>query len=510
MKTNQKNLETALKILAMCSDPKASLDILSGVRILTQRTLGIVTLQTCNLETGMQTALQAEYGDGDESDFDVVINVKALKAMFGKSTPEAQIEITSQADGYSTVITTANSNRLPNRPGDDFPNIEIIYQTKKLLFGTWSHADLYDALEFCDRAISEDETRPHINSVMLEKGGKMISTDGHRMHIAKSGITDFGPYGSDLKRDSILIPAKASSILLKLLTDDPDEQFEIHGNEDSLRFEIGNYTFHCKNLVSTAEFPPYMQVLPDYMKPEKKVTSEFYVTLNTDSLFDAIKATRKAQGKDSVAEILVNGDFRIKADHPDKGETISTVEVIENTHKKEHYVFGIKLAYLFDGLDNFSDNTRIDCENSNSPIVITSADQQGDPDYIAMVMPCRISEATKEKVAAPDPANVGPMEEDSKMKKVINGKLYDTETAELIGTGGSNGRSRTDFQWCDESLYKTKNGRFFLAGYGGPMTRYSRGGEDIIPLTEKEALQWCEDAELHSDTIAQNFNIEEA
>lgn len=102
------------------------------------------------------------------------------------------------------------------------------------------------------------------------------------------------------------------------------------------------------------------------------------------------------------------------------------------------------------------------------------------------------------------------------MKQVIEGKLYNTATAEEIGSYW-NGRSQSDFRNVSESLYKTKSGRFFLAGSGGPMTKYSRpcgdmtgGGSGIIPLETEEARTWCEEHDIDSDTIAKYFTIEEA
>ena len=51
------------------------------------------------------------------------------------------------------------------------------------------------------------------------------------------------------------------------------------------------------------------------------------------------------------------------------------------------------------------------------------------------------------------------------MKKVINGKIYNTETATLIHQW-DNGR-RGDFSSCEEDLYRTKKGAFFIHGEGG-------------------------------------------
>jgi hypothetical protein len=101
------------------------------------------------------------------------------------------------------------------------------------------------------------------------------------------------------------------------------------------------------------------------------------------------------------------------------------------------------------------------------------------------------------------------------MRHVIEGKINDTETAEVIGEA-SQGTSN-DFSHYDEQLYRTKKGGWFLAGAGGPRSRWSRptgqnswsGGSGIVPLTPDEALAWLEQ---HNDaeTIERYFTLEEA
>jgi len=58
------------------------------------------------------------------------------------------------------------------------------------------------------------------------------------------------------------------------------------------------------------------------------------------------------------------------------------------------------------------------------------------------------------------------------MRKVIESKVYDTETAELIFEW-DNGCLGGDFNSCEEALYKTKKGAWFIAGSGWPMSRYA-------------------------------------
>lgn len=85
------------------------------------------------------------------------------------------------------------------------------------------------------------------------------------------------------------------------------------------------------------------------------------------------------------------------------------------------------------------------------------------------------------------------------MKKIINGKKYDTTTAKCMGEW-TNNASRSDFNWCSEMLYRKRTGEFFLYGEGGPMTRYAHCyedgnwgyGKDIIPLSYEDAQKLAE------------------
>ena len=93
------------------------------------------------------------------------------------------------------------------------------------------------------------------------------------------------------------------------------------------------------------------------------------------------------------------------------------------------------------------------------------------------------------------------------MKKVIKGKVYDTETADSLGRfyEGIKG----DFHYREEELFRTPKGAYFIEGSGHPYwsgrdiwkdeedngEAYDRWG--VIAVTEDEALSWME---RHGDT----------
>ena len=87
------------------------------------------------------------------------------------------------------------------------------------------------------------------------------------------------------------------------------------------------------------------------------------------------------------------------------------------------------------------------------------------------------------------------------MKKIIDGRKYDTDTAREVASSCSE-PDRGTFGWTRETLYRKRNGEFFMLGEGGPSSKYARQVEQcgwsegwrIMPMTYDEARRWAEDA----------------
>lgn len=84
------------------------------------------------------------------------------------------------------------------------------------------------------------------------------------------------------------------------------------------------------------------------------------------------------------------------------------------------------------------------------------------------------------------------------MKQVINGKFYNTETAQEI-CSYQYGYPR-DFDYILEELYRKKNGEFFLHTCGGPASRYRvktgcneySSSEQLMPIDIEKAKDFIE------------------
>jgi hypothetical protein len=88
------------------------------------------------------------------------------------------------------------------------------------------------------------------------------------------------------------------------------------------------------------------------------------------------------------------------------------------------------------------------------------------------------------------------------MKRIIGGKIYNTDTATRIAEF-SNGCYGGDFHKVEETLYRTKKGAWFLEYCGGALSKYSRslgnnsstGSHGLQALASDEAYAWLEERE---------------
>lgn len=101
------------------------------------------------------------------------------------------------------------------------------------------------------------------------------------------------------------------------------------------------------------------------------------------------------------------------------------------------------------------------------------------------------------------------------MKKVIRGRLYDTEKAGLIGKFYDEAKPGNDLDFYIEELYKKRTGEYFLYGRGNAGSKYSvwrgntaSGAEEIVPLTYAQAKEWAEKF-LPDDLYQKEFKVPE-
>lgn len=83
------------------------------------------------------------------------------------------------------------------------------------------------------------------------------------------------------------------------------------------------------------------------------------------------------------------------------------------------------------------------------------------------------------------------------MKKIMSGKLYDTELANKVVIA-DNGYEPNEPEYYQEILYKTNKGSYFLYAHGGIASKYAAHvgekavpGQTMIAMTEVKAKEWA-------------------
>lgn len=102
----------------------------------------------------------------------------------------------------------------------------------------------------------------------------------------------------------------------------------------------------------------------------------------------------------------------------------------------------------------------------------------------------------------------------SVVRRSIDSRMYDTAQAEVIAKYAYGKPGEPYYR--EETLYRAKNGGFFLGGIGGEHSYYAHlvgnrlvPGEDIIELRDDEARRWLED-QGQTEIIERIFGLDSA
>ncbi len=304
--------------------------------------------------------------------------VERLKAM-----PEGQVNL-SVTEGSTVIIRAVGAKRefrLRGMPGDDFPTLPKPDETATEL--NVSASILADLIGRTSFSISPDETRPHLNSALLEWEGtvaRMVTTDGHRLSKyevdvpgaeAKFGLLIPGKGIAELRRLCDELKAdKSAEATIKLLRGGPNLFFSFArpGEDSTLAIKLVD-----------AQFPPYQQVIPQ--------RSEHSIRVPRNAFVDSLRAMSIAASErtGSVKLSISNGTMRISSENPDSGDALDELPVEFNG---PDMTIGFNVRYLLDALGVLdSEDIKLGVSGELDPVVVQPASEAR---FLGIVMPMRI------------------------------------------------------------------------------------------------------------------------
>lgn len=376
----KKNLEKLLSRCQGVADKKSTMPVLANVLFTTSGDL--LTIAATDLQLTISGSIEAEVkrtGSVALPARDVHERVKAM--------PDGPIKITV-TNGSATTLQAVGSARrytVHGLPGSDFPTLPEPSANAASI--ELSVATLQKLVKRTIFSISNDETRPHLNSALFEcrasKGGapgtvRMVTTDGHRlskMELPLEGLA---------AETTMLIPHKAMQELRKLFDDVVDHRdttmVTIAQTGPNAFFQLGGIRFSVKLI--DAQFPPYEQVIPS--------ASERVVTAGRTALMDALKAVSLAASDRTygVKLAIAPNALRISSESPESGNGFDEIPV---DYDGPEITVGFNAQYLQHVLAamDVEDEVSLGLSGELDPAVVRPAGPTT-REFVAVVMPMRI------------------------------------------------------------------------------------------------------------------------
>lgn len=288
-----------------------------------------------------------------------------------KVMPDSDI-ILKTDDATSTLIINAKGSkrefRIKYLPGSDFPTLPQSPKTStKVSISANLLSSLIDRVAF---AMSVDDTRPHLNSMLLESTGEVlraVTTDGHRLSKVEVPFTD--------AKFTCLVSLRGTTELRKFCDNVTILDLHISASHMSAVSEDVNLSVKLVD----ASFPPYNQVIP--------ASSKHRIVANKMLFIDCIRAVSVANESRSgmLTMTISNGKFELSTRNESTSQATDEFAI---DYAGETLSFGSNGQYMIQALSAVEDaDIEIGLSGELDPIILQG---MSDKTTLEVVMPMRI------------------------------------------------------------------------------------------------------------------------
>lgn len=339
-----------LSLVERASDRKATMPLLGSVRIVVHAD-GTLELSATDLFVGLRGTVKAS---GKVTAGSLAVPARDLLERI-KAMPDGNLVVSSGDNGQLTIKSEGKARKfvVRSQPGEDFPSL-----ARQPTDGPSTKVPSKTLAALIDgviEAVSTDDTRPHLASVLVEWDGntlRMVTTDGHRLHKSEAET-------SSVNTLRMLIPRKGVQELRKVC--DSSDEVEVSQAGNTAFFTAG-FTLDVK--LTDAQFPPYDQVIP-------RVKEEMG-TISMKPFADAVRAVSVSSAKTTGCVILefVKGQSTVKvsAQSPDSGDASDEFE-LESEWTGKSVRTGFNFLYLLQAATAFGEqNPKVYCSAELEPM----------------------------------------------------------------------------------------------------------------------------------------------
>ncbi|MEK6549024.1 MAG: DNA polymerase III subunit beta [Nitrospirota bacterium] len=372
IKIARDELLTGLQRVQGIVEKRNTMPVLSNILLETKQD-GIELVAT-DLEIGVRGHYKADVQQAGS----VSLSARKLYELL-KEVAAGEITITTQENNWVQIQAGRSQFKIVGIAASEFPALPTIEREGRVAIPGSGLASLIRKTLF---AVGDNDARYILNGLLITLHSsdkkvtmKLVGTDGHRLAVAESDLTQSA--GTDLPKEiKAIIPRKAAQEIRRLLEEEEGEPL--------LGFTKNLVTFQRSGLFLTSRvmegtYPNYQQVIPK--ESAKKAAIE------RTALESALRrvAVLSKDKTNAVKVILQNGSITLHTSSPDVGEA---TEDLPAQYRGESLTTGFNARYLLDALAVMDgDTVNLEISSPLSPCVLKS---DGDPGFLCVVMPMKI------------------------------------------------------------------------------------------------------------------------
>ncbi len=366
--TEKTNFLEALQKTQSVVERKNTVQILSNVLLNLEK--NNLSFSATDLEVGIKIFLNVK----EENSGCITLSVKNLVELIKEMPEKKPIIFSLKENHWVEILCQKSIFNLAGSSANEFPKLPEFEGVNYFEVNTVLLKEMLDLTSF---VASTDETRYHLNGVLIEQVqngiSRMVGTDGHRLAIMQGELL---LNSNPLLKTGIVVPKKGLQELRKLLTND-SEKLLMAIDKGNLLIKVGNANLFI-HLID-GNFPDYEQVIPK--ENEKKFTidrEEFLSALKRVSLLSNEKSR-------SIKLSLSNKSIIITASHLELGDAKEELEV---DYSYEALEIAFNARYLIECL-SVLDVKKVSFELGDklTPSILRPVEKQ---DYTYVIMPIRI------------------------------------------------------------------------------------------------------------------------
>lgn len=368
------NLLEAVQFASRAISNRATLPVLSGLRIEAQESGNVVVAAT-DLELTMQTVFRAAVDDPGRG-----IVPGRLFGEMTRSLSAGQVSL-AMGEGDVEIGSGRGHFRVKTLASDDYPELPIDAGQGDDLQIDIDGGALAVALSQVIKAASTDESRQILTGVLWEIDAMEVSlaaTDSYRLAVRSLAIV-----GGPTEQRKVLLPARALGELARALqagsgrvsavVKDNLMAFSISLDDEA---EVGEAIIGTRFI--EGEFPNYRQLLPEGYSNK--------LVVDREALSEVARRVGLLAQNNLPVKLRLDTELEISAHTPDVGEG---QEILDAEYEGEPLVIAFNPMFLNEGISAIqNERVLLQAQDGLKPAILRG---DGDDSFTYLLMPVRLS-----------------------------------------------------------------------------------------------------------------------